>query len=216
MSTSIGQAMANAIAAWLTQALPNTILVQARWPEGSVKAPGRESGYTAVVTVYRQGKRTREPILGTTGFQSSALIPGTNPKQYALLIDIGQVIQPIQLDVWATSDIDRDDAIYQLDTALNVGWNQTLGPVGTTGVGWAVTANDDPVRDGLVLALSPDDGYAGLCEVVLDEPEIADDPDSIAISNYRAFYSGTARGSFSRVATGALITTPSFVPTQEK
>lgn len=208
--TSIGQAAANALATYLASQLPSSILVQSRWPEQSVVVPGKTSGKTAVVTVYRQGKRTREETLGTNLIQSSTPIPATTPQQYYLLFAIGQVIQPLQLDVWCTSDIDRDQTIDFLDTALNVGWNQTLGPVGTTGVGWSVTADDDPVRDGLVLPLNPNDGYTGVAEVVFDDPEIDDSPDSVSAMNYRAFYSGSARGCLSRVTTGYLITDPSL------
>ena len=92
---------------------------------------------------------------------------------------------------------------------------ETLGPVGTVGVGWAVTADDDPVRDGMVLPLSPDDGYAGVASLLFDMPEIHDDAESVATANYRAFYSGNAMGVFSRVTTGYLITTPKFSPTSK-
>jgi hypothetical protein len=213
--TSIGQACSNALAKWLASQLPASILVQARWPEASVVAPGAASGKTAVVTVHRQGKRTGHDLLGRGTMASSQPIPNTIPQQYYLLIEFGQITQPLQLDVWCATDVDRDQTIDFLDDALNVGWEETLGPVGTSGVGWSVTASDDPVRDGLLLPLDPNDGYAGLATVLLESPEIQDDAESVAASNYRAFYSGNATGVFSRVTTGYLITQPKFSPTTQ-
>lgn len=214
--TSVGQAAANSLQLWLVSKLPASVIVYARAPEPSVVAANIRGGKTATVTIYKEGKREREPVLGSQVLESATPIPATSPQAYALLLSIGQVMQPLQLDVWATSDLDRDQTIDALDTALNVGWNVTLGPVGTTGIGWAVTADDDPVRDGCVLALSPNDGYAGLAEFAFDEPELSDDPESNSALQYRAFYTGSARGSFSRLSTGALVVNPTLVLTQKQ
>lgn len=221
-TTSIGQACSNSLAAWLNKVLPTVphmpgaCLVQARWPEASVMAPGDSSGYAAVITVYRQGKRKREPVCGSIQKEIAVAIPNTNPVLYNVGISIGQVIQPLQLDIWSTSDVDRDQTIAMLDAALNQGWNQTLGATGTSGDGWHVQFPDDPVRDGLTLALSPLDGWYGVAELEISEPEIEDSSESIQATNYRAFYSGTARGDFYQITQTALITKPGVVITVQK
>ena len=187
LSVSIGQAACNALAAWLRTALTSDVIVFERWPEASEdlfstgSTPAR-----AVVTIVRVGARTRLSVVSLPTIDAiSAIVAG----QFTVTFRVGAFIQPVQLDVWAKTDDDRDDIIAQLDVALTAGVNATIP---------SAPAGDDPVRDGVLVAMNPSDGFAGNIDFFLDEPAITDSPESVARSEYRATYFGEARGPFVR------------------
>lgn len=184
-AVSIAQATANSLAGWLTTSLSPDVVVLSRWPTGAKLLINRD-GRVKAVSVTKVGRRTRldaqvpmQPVASTP--LSSGLARMTFP--------IGIFEQPLQIDVWAAYDGDREDILDQLDDVLNVGVDRTLGE------GWT----DDPVKDGIVLALAEENGYTGFLDCWFDEPEIIEDPSSVHATEFRATYAGVARGGFARI-----------------
>ncbi len=185
--TSTGQAAANALASYLTTQLGRDIRVLARWPQASTRAVVKD------VTIVPVGSRRRVDMQMTAVTIASQPLTVANgiPTSTKSTIAIGQYEQNFQLDVWANSYDARDDIIDQLDDALTQGPSVTLGSV-------YQGLQSDPVRDGVLVALSSADGYTGIVDFLLDEFDQDDSPDSIQRSEYRATYSGWARGVFAR------------------
>lgn len=168
---TVVQAAANALALWLIKSLTSDIKVLEKWPEPDTQLPPK------AVTVLKVGKRSRIPL--TQLSVANVKVIGNGPLA-RVGYQIGSVEQPMQLDVWATSDAERDDILAQLDVALYAGIDQTLGLPG------------DPVRDGLLLPLL--DGHDGNnCDYWFDEPQIDDTPDAVQRSEFRAILFGEAR-----------------------
>lgn len=193
---SVGQAAATALARHLKAALSQDVTVLDRWPEfnGNIFAaltPGDED-QRAVVSVIKVGRRQRLSVV-TVPKQADV----TNLPDGRVLVawPIGSVIQPVQIDVWAKTDDDRDDLVRQLDDALNVG---------TSAIPGAPTA--DPAADGVQAPLDPAAlGYGGTVDYFLDEPEIDDSPESVQRSEYRATYFGEARAPLAKVVTASTL-----------
>ncbi len=81
--------------------------------------------------------------------------------------DIGEVEQPLQLDVWAQSDVARDDLMARLVPLLHA------GPTATAGF-----TDDDPVSESIILPML--DGWTGFyCDAHFDSGAINDTPDAI-------------------------------------
>lgn len=99
-------------------------------------------------------------------------------KRVVTVWQIAACTQPVQLDVWADSDVERDDIMARLDTALNAGESALAG-----------VYNPDPVGHGLLLALA--DGWTNSsADFYFDAPDLDDLPDSVGRSVYRATYRG--------------------------
>lgn len=169
---SVIQAACNALAAWLVASLTNDIVVFTRWPEANVKLPAK------AVSIIKTGKRQRLDIRQTTVADRKNLSATTA----CITFQIGAVTQTVQLDVWAATDVDRDDIIAQLDDALTAG--QAATGAGTSGM---------PVRDGVLVPMLAEDSFTGNAEFVFDEPEMPDTPDSIQRAEFRAMYTGEVR-----------------------
>lgn len=180
MAVSIGQAACNALAKYLTSffgVTPTDVTINARWPTFGPKLPAR------AISIIPVGRRQRLDVLPSLDIVTRQNINATTAK---VGFRLGSYIQPVQLDVWCTYDIDRDSVIAQLDCALTAGLAATLDP----------TLIADPVRDGIVLPLSGDDGYSGDVEFWFDQPDVGDAPESAVRDQWRATYSGEARGDF--------------------
>lgn len=191
---SLGQAACNALASWLRSSLTQDVIVDSRWPDPRRDLPPK------VVTVVSNGRRRRVPVLPTQQVLSSV---STGSASAQVIMQTGSFTQPIQLDVWCTNTIDRDDIIAQLDVALNAGLSLTMANLSTT----------EPVRDGLILSFLEQDGYVGNIDYVLDEPDVEDSPDAVQRSEFRATYFGEARAAFSVPADVGIIKTPEYDPT---
>jgi hypothetical protein len=90
--------------------------------------------------------------------------------------------QPLQIDVWAKSDVARDDLLARLEPALNASRARSMPSLGLP--------NADPVEQGLALLLA--DGWSGFVGYWFDEAAITDAPDAVQRSEYRATYRGWA------------------------
>jgi hypothetical protein len=185
MAVSIEQAAANALAAYLTAQLAG-VTCKAFWPNASQKLPPK------AVTVVPVGRRRTVDHLGdfirVVSFEDRPL---TDDNGDPLLDDSGNQLtdriytyavspieQPFQLDVWATTDFDRDDIVARLDDALTLGLGITLG-----------ATNADPFRDGVLLALG--DGFTGNADFFFDGPTKDDNVNAAGRAEFRATYSGT-------------------------
>jgi hypothetical protein len=90
--------------------------------------------------------------------------------------------QPLQLDVWAHTDTERDDLLARLEPALNASKAKSMPSLALVGT--------DPVEQGIALLLS--DGWEGFVSYWFDEPQLTDTPDAVQRSEYRATYHGSA------------------------
>src|SRR5258708_436009 len=109
LTVTIQQAACNALSTYIQTALSD-VTVFARWPEASVKLP------TKALSIIPAGPRITEFLDNNVLFQSSTTDP--NPS-YAW--QIATCRQPIQLDVWTTADVLRDDILARLDNIMNTG-----------------------------------------------------------------------------------------------
>jgi hypothetical protein len=87
-------------------------------------------------------------------------------------------IQPLQLDIWANTDVARDDMIARLEPVLNAGFAAT-----------GLATNADPFRNGVALKLG-DCWDSSIADFVFLTPDVTDDPQSVSRGEYRATYQG--------------------------
>lgn len=80
---------------------------------------------------------------------------------------------PVQLDVWTTYEVDRDDIEARLDAALNT----------------AAVAGGETVRQGCLVPLSAG-GWLGWADFLFDAPRRIESPDPEKRDEYRLTYSG--------------------------
>jgi hypothetical protein len=180
MQPSVSRGAVQALGQWLKQSLSPDIKVQNKWPAAGVPLEER------VVTVVAVGNRERGDSYGTVEIASRTNISAT---QCRIVFQQGEVSQPLQLDVWANSDVGRDDVIAQLDQVLHAGRAQTLNTLNSV-----QSVVSDPFEDELVLAFDPNGPFAGAyCSFLFDDVAIDDTPDSIQRDEYRATLLGSSK-----------------------
>lgn len=171
LSVSIQQAAANRLSRWLSTDIPAVTEGQ-RWPEPDVQLPPK------AVTILLAGPRLDtiyDPYVVATQFLDSQ----TAIYTYA----IASCRQNMQLDIWATSDLERDDILARMDVAMHAGIGQTIPG-----------SNGDPVATGLLLQLDPsqDGGWGGYVDYWFDAFQTASSPWQIREVEYRATSKGWA------------------------
>lgn len=172
MAISIEQAAQNALARWIARELPG-VTVWERWPEANVRLPPR------AITVLRAGPRHDELI----DPEPIKRVDIPNARGRAVFTwRMRACTQPIQLDVWATSDCARDDLLARLEPVLNASKVRSMPTLGIVG--------GDPVEHGLALLLA--DGWEGFASYLFDSPADTNTPDAVQRSEYRATYRGSA------------------------
>lgn len=182
---TIQQAACNALATWLTNELASEdVSVEPRWTEPDRQLPAKH------VTIITAGPRAIE-------WMPAEVVKATNvtvneqPKVDTIW-SLGFLEQPVQLDVWAQSDVELDDIIARLDASLNKG---------AKGLG---IANTEPFAAGLLLNLA--DGWApGIVDFLFEEPQIMQSPASVGESEWRAMYRGRASAQMTQTARTARI-----------
>jgi hypothetical protein len=165
---SVEQAAANALGAWLKVALGADVVVDTRWPD-----PGKKLAPRAV-TILLAGPPEEELLDPVVVSRAD-----TGPKTALFTWRMRALRQPLQLDVWAQSDLERDDLKQRLRSALNAGMGRTIG-----------ARNAMPFRHGVVVALS--DGWTGFADCLFDRPLAIDTPDAVKRCEYRLTYRGYA------------------------
>jgi hypothetical protein len=187
---SIGQAACNTLCDFLAGRLRD-VTVYSRWPEPNVQLPPK------AVSIIQAGDRQRlDVIMAPTVVASEPY--DTDRVKYTLRS--GSYMQPVQLDVWTSTEVDRDDLISELDALLNASLSDSLG----------IGPPEDLGRDGLLLALRVEDGYQDFVEFWFDEVSLEDLAAATMTADFRATYTGTARGSFLTTVVAPPLTSPTF------
>lgn len=170
LQVSIQQAAANAFATWLGSKLPDCT-VEPRWPAASKDLPAK------AISIVTAGQRRDVPIdlqllsADKTGQGATNTLAVWRPMV---------AYQPMQLDVWAQSDVARDDIIARLEPLLQSGQSQLAGVV-----------NPDPVGAGVLLAVSNGwDAYGSTASFFFEEPDLIDTSNTQLMTQYRATYRG--------------------------
>ncbi len=170
MSVTIQQAAMNALAEYLGLNLPD-VDVTPRWP-----SPGKELPPKAI-TVVLAGSRRDEPMdLRQLSFVNSG------PLQSSVVWQVSACKQPFQLDIWARSDLQRDDILARLDNFLHAGESTLAG-----------VFNPDPVGHGVLLAVN--DGWEACgttADFLFDNVDLEDSPSAVGVGQYRATIRGNA------------------------
>src|SRR5579864_5517484 len=115
---SIDQAAINAIKLWFAANLPADVVIDDRWPEPSRSLPVK------AITILPAGAREQDYV-DPQIVSATSLGPSTNNQMYSWLVAL--IKQPLQLDVWTKSDVDRDDIKARLEPILFAGEGLTLG-----------------------------------------------------------------------------------------
>ena len=173
MITSIQQAAVNAFGTWLQARLPD-VKVEKRWVANDKNFPSAGR----VVSIIPAGAR-RDTAMDLR--QISRTNNGANNVD--TIWQIASCMQPLQLDVWATSHVGRDDIIALLDNCLHLGDSYLT----------SISPFIDPVGYGVALNVA--DGWEThntVADFTFEDPEIDDVSDDVGRSIFRARYSGTA------------------------
>lgn len=161
MTVSIQQAACNALGRLLSAKIEPEVVVNYDWPDPETQLPAR------AVSIFLAGS-PQDEILQPEVVSSTPIDAVKRLYRWRVL----ERTQPIQLDVWATYAVNRDDIIAQLDAILNGGW--------------AGTPNN-----GLALDLA--DGWTGKVAFDFDGPSIVNTGGSSQVSEFRASYDGNLR-----------------------
>lgn len=170
MAVSIQQAAANALATWLQTKLPD-VVVQPQWPSPDYTKPDK------VISIVTAGVRSDLPldprVVGRTNLSDTT----ANFRW-----QIAACKQPFQLDIWTTSDVDRDDIMARLDQVIRAGATPLAG-----------VYNPNPVGHGCLIAVQ--DGwqsYNTIADFSFDEVDTDTTSDTQLRDIYRATYTGDA------------------------
>lgn len=165
---SIQQAATNTFAAWLTTKMAG-VVVSSNWP-----SPDRELPNKAITVITAGARRDRAMDLsiikqvnnGTTNVDATWLTTAC--------------VQPLQLDIWAHSNFERDDILAKLDTYLHWGERE-------------INANSDPVGPSVLLALGDGwEAFETIADFAFADPDTDDTSDSVGRDVFRATFRGTA------------------------
>lgn len=186
--TTIQQAARNALAVWLTTELASVtggVLIEPRWVESDQKLPAKR------VTIIDAGPRDIEWLQPEPVATVNVDVENSLPvKKVDSTWSLGFVTQPVQLDIWARTDVELDDLIARHDSSLNKG---------VVGLG---DTNADPFNPGLLLYLS--DGWSpGIVDFLFEEPVVLEAPQSVGEGEWRATYRGRVSAQMVQVARSA-------------
>jgi hypothetical protein len=165
---SVEQAAQTALKTWIASQLSGVTIFD-HWPDMQ-DLPAR------AISILRAGTREDE-------FVDIVCIAEPTPGTYTWRLRACE--QPLQLDVWTTSDPARSDIMARLEAILNAGPSFTLNAVSFPDV------PTDPFTAGILLQL-PGAWSNTLADFTFDEPRVVDSPTSIKEREYRATYRGRA------------------------
>jgi hypothetical protein len=170
LAVSIQQAGINAFAAYLQSKLPDC-KVENRWP-----APDRKL-VSKTITVIPAGSRKDD-------YLEPRILSKVNQgdSQTRVIYQVASCYQPMQLDVWCTGHLERDDLISRLDTFLRAGASSLTGAF-----------SPDPVGAGCLIAVQ--DGWQEsetTADFIFEDPDTDDEPSAVEASQFRATYRGGA------------------------
>ncbi len=165
---SIQQAAINSLSAWIGSQMDD-VTVLSSWPSPDFPPPNKS------ITILTAGPRQDESIPLRYIGQEDGNSPNTTATWQIKVCE-----QNLQLDIWADSDVERDDIIARLDTVLNAG--EAASGIGT----------HDPVGSGVLLAVADGFPMGTTADFTFEGPDTEDSPESISRSEYRATIRGTA------------------------
>lgn len=167
---SIQQAAINAAVAYLKTRITDAP-IYSRWPTGDFTG--------SAITLIPAGTR-RDTVLAPTLINSTPISATLTRAVY----QVGQCIQPIQMDIWATSFDERDSLMAEVDAAIRAGFTSlTVNP--------PVFA--DPVALGFWVDIAS--GWESTdtkAYFIFESPDYEDTADAIKRRQYRATYMGDA------------------------
>jgi hypothetical protein len=178
---SAQKACANALAQYIAATLaaqgnPDVVVSQ-HWPQASKALPRR------AITVLEAGEAQRELT------QASVTLENVRTSTTAdYMVQAYNARLPMQIDIWASSDVERDDLIARLDDMLNQGCSQLPG-----------VFNPDAFSEGVTLpmganTISPSStSWNGNSMFWFESFVETDTPDSTQRSEYRASARGEAQ-----------------------
>lgn len=166
---SIQQAACDALTRWI-QANITDATVSSRWP--TVDRPLPNKAITVITAGARQDTDIEARLLAQTDLANN---------QASIVWQIKVCEQPLQLDVWAKTDAERDDLLARLDDVLNYG-EAALGLAGEF---------YDPARTGLLLPVVDGWPTGTTADFTFDGPDTPDTSDAAK----RAEFRGMIRGS---------------------
>jgi hypothetical protein len=179
---SIEQAAANALTAWIASQMTDCFC-SPRWADASMEY-GQTLG-KAITVLY-----TGDPTVDYVSDDEVVGRTNTSATRADFRFLRSSFNQPYQIDVWATSEVERDDIVARLKDALNASEGATLG-----------RTNADPFRDGVLVAMG--DGRTGYADFLFDSAQKSDTADANARQEFRATYRGVAQLTESSVANRA-------------
>lgn len=167
---SIQQAAGNTFCTWL-QALMPDVKISSSWPSPDRKLPAK------AITLITAGARRDMPLQRN---QIKSTNVGSN--QTNTVWQVAACTQPLQLDVWAHSNIVRDDILARLDTFLHYGEGSLTG-----------NTNADPVGASVLLYVGEGwDNFDTISDFYFSDPDTDDSPEMAAQDIYRATFRGEA------------------------
>lgn len=163
---SIQQAALNSLATWLSSNITGGVQISSRWPSPDRALPAK------AITVLPAGRASDMPIERNLINQVDIALTNNTTGTW----QVRSRRQPIQIDVWALTQPDRDDLLAQLDSALNA----AESPLGF---------DQDPAGSGLLLTIA--DGWVNsFADFSFDGPDADDTPESVQRSEYRGTVTG--------------------------
>ncbi len=156
------QAQFNADAFWTSK----PVEVNDSWPMLEQDLPPR------AVSIIKAGARQDErhfPMI------DGSVVVDANTKDW--IWNVAACDQPIQIDIWATSEVDRNSLERSLDEYLHRGPKYSLG-----------IPNGDPIRDGVLVALG--DGFTGTADCQFDGIAAVPTPEQIRRTEWRSMTRG--------------------------
>ncbi len=184
---TLQQAARNALATWLTSELSSVpVTVEPRWAEPDRQLRPKH------ITIIDAGPRDLEWLQPEVLYSTLVDLEGGNSvKKVDAVWSFGYATMPVQLDVWAQSDVGLDDIIARLDASLNKG---TRG----------VSVQTSPFDGGLALNLG--DGWSpGIVHLEFGQATLMQSPGSVIEGEWRAMYRGTASAQMTQAARTARI-----------
>lgn len=167
LRVSLEQASMNALTAFLTPLMPD-VKIWSRWPEPNIKLPPK------VITCVFAGEQNYVPLDPVLRDDDTEIV---NATTVSATWSLGYLEQPIQLDLWATFDVQLDDMIARLDEILRSGAS-SLSVVG-----------GDPFETDLLLELAGE--WAGTTvDVYISQIRRVMDAEARKRNEYRAFARG--------------------------
>ena len=122
MKVSVEQATQNALARWLARELDG-VTVWDRWPEANVRLPAEGD--------LRAARRNAPRRSARSDADRARDIAGA-PGRAVFTWRMRACTQPLQLDVWAHSDVARDDLLARLEPVLNASKARSMPSLGLT------------------------------------------------------------------------------------